>query len=87
MSDADLYFVPIIFILIPLIILHIGAILSYFKANFRKSIGFVLIVVGAIEMSYWLIVIRVIIWWFPIYLLTLVLGVVSIYYSVRAIKN
>jgi hypothetical protein len=85
--EISLWFGFILFIMIPITILLAGAFLSYLKANYRKSIGAVLIVVAGVEMIYWLVIIRIFVWWAVIYLLTLVLGVVCVYYSVRAIKD
>ena len=84
--EISLWFGLVLFIMIPLTILLVGAILFYFKTNHRNSIGAVLIVVGGAEVSYWLIVIGVFVWWAIIYLFTLVLGVVCIY-STGTTKN
>jgi hypothetical protein len=84
MSVADLYFVPVLFILIPLIILHIGAILSYYKANHRKSIGVVLVIVGCVELSFLWFLLSIIV---LIYILTIVVGIISLLYAFKVTKN
>lgn len=84
MSDADIYFGLVLFILIPLIILHAGAVLSYFKANYRKAVGAILVVVGGVELS---------LLWFAfslivlIYILTIAVGIVSLLLAYKVIKN
>jgi len=85
--EISLWFGLVLLIMIPLTILLVEAILFYFKTNHRNSIGAVLIVVSGAEVSYWLIAIGFFVWWAIIYLFTLVLGVVCIYYSNRATKN
>ena len=84
MSDADIYFGLVLFILIPLIILHAGAFLSYFKAKYRKAVGAVLVVVGGVELS---------LLWFTfslivlIYILTIAVGIISLLLAYKVIKN
>ena len=55
MSIAWLYYLTFLFIGIPLIILVVGFILFFVQSRHRKGIGVVLIVLGSVELSIWLI--------------------------------
>ncbi len=84
MSDADIYFGLVLFILLPLIILNAGAILSYFKAKYRKAIGAVLVVVGGLEFSFFWFLFSLIV---LIYILTIAVGIISLLLAYRVIKK
>lgn len=83
-SDADIYFGLILFILIPLVILHVGAILSYFKGRFRKAIGAVLVVLGCVELFLWGALSFFIV---LIYIFTVLVGIVSLLLAYKVIKK
>jgi hypothetical protein len=83
-SDADIYFGLILFILIPIVILHVGAILSYFKARLRKAVGAVMVVLGCVELSLWGALSFFIV---LIYIFTVVVGIISLMLAYKVIKN
>ncbi len=82
------YFGLILFFMLPLTILFVGVVLSYFKPNHRKAMGTVLIVLGSVELSLWLIATRSLEFiGVLIYIATIATGIVTLLFAYEVIKN
>ena len=76
----DIFF--ILFTGIPLIILVVGFVLFLVKVKRRRTIGIVLIVSGVLELSFWLLLFRSLMFnGILLYIGTIVLGITSLIYS------
>jgi len=90
MSVASILYFLFLMLGIPLIILVVGFVLFFVRSKHRRKIGAVLIVIGGVELSIWLILSGGI----PhigsgeiISIVTIILGLVSLYSASRNSKN
>jgi hypothetical protein len=85
---SAIYFGLILFFMLPLTILLVGAVLSYFKPNHRKAMGTLLIVLGSVELSLWLVVTKTLSFsGVLIYIVTIATGIVSLLFAYKVLKN
>ena len=84
--DYAFYLSFFLFSGIPLIILFVGFILFLVKIERRRTIGFVLIVLGDLELSLWLLITKSLMFnVILVFVATIFLGIISLYYSSRSI--
>jgi hypothetical protein len=77
-----MYFGLILFIMLPVTILLVGSILSYFASKHRKAIGILLTVVGSVELLLWLYVTGTLEFLgVSIYVMTVAAGIFSIIFA------
>ena len=71
---------------IPLIILFVGFFLFLVKPKRRRTLGIVLIVLGDLELSLWLLITKSLMFnVILVYVATIFLGIISLYYANRSI--
>ncbi len=90
--DLGIYFALVVFFMVPLTVLLVGAILAYFKASYRRVIGAFLVAVGVAELSIWLFIAGFAIGSLnspgvPVYIVTVFTGIVSLLFACKIIQN
>ena len=86
--DYAFYLSFFLFSGIPLIILFVGFVLFLVKFKIRRKTGVILIVLGGLELSVWLLLTKSLMFnGILVFVATIFLGIISLYYSSIAIKN
>ena len=89
MTPDWIFFVSSLFLFgIPMIILAVGFILFFIKFKHRKMIGAILVLGGSLQLSFSLIVTNGLIFNGTfVYLMTIILGIVSLLFANKTPKN
>ena len=89
MTPDWIFFVSFLFLEgIPIIILAVGFILFFIKFKHRKMIGAILVLGGSLELSFWLIATNGLIFnGIVVYLMTIILGIVSLLFANKIPTN
>lgn len=89
MTPDWIFFVSSLFLYgIPIIILAVGFTLFFIKFKHRRMIGAILVLLGSLELSFWLIVTNGLIFsGIVVYLMTIILGIVSLLFANKTPKN